>query len=101
MTPKNKWEGPDRREAEDEKWHLDKKVPISLIVALLGYGVTGIWAFADVKKEVEVIKANISQQPDRDRRQDEQVSAALTLVRSQLERMENKMDRVLENRVRN
>lgn len=93
------YNGPDRREAEPSAgWHLDKKVPITLIVMLLVYGVTGLWAVADIKKDVELLKASSFEQHERDRRQDEQASGALALVRGQLERMETKMDRILEGR---
>jgi len=92
------YEGPERR-SEPEKaagWHLDKKVPISLIMALLFYGATGLWYVADIKKDIELLKMSTLEQRDRDKRQDEQVANAVLLLRGQLERMENKMDRVLE-----
>ena len=96
----NTWNGPDRRQPDPDKWHLDKKVPITLIIALLSYGVAGLWAFAETKKDIEILKVNNIEQRDRDRRQDDQTTAGLAIVRSQLERMESKMDRVLEARTR-
>lgn len=92
------WNGQDRRAADPDKWHLDKKVPITLIFALLTYGVAGLWAFAETKKDIEILKVNNVEQRERDRRQDDQTTAGLAIVRSQLERMESKMDRVLEGR---
>jgi len=92
------YDGPERREQGDKPggWHLDKKVPISLIMALLVYGATGLWYVADIKKDIELLKMSTLEQRDRDKRQDEQVANAMMLLRGQLERMENKMDRVLE-----
>lgn len=95
----DKWNGQDRRAPPPKQWHLDKSVPISLIVTLLMYGVAGLWAFADVKKDVEVLKIQTVQQRDRDERQDKVSSEALALVRNQLERMESKIDRLVEKRV--
>lgn len=94
----DRYNGPDRREPPPKQWHLDKSVPISLIVTLLMYGVAGLWAFADVKKDVEVLKIQTVQQRDRDERQDKVSSEALALVRNQLERMESKIDRLVEKR---
>jgi len=99
--PRDTYKGPERRaRADEDSWHLDKKVPISIILALLGYGVTGLWAFADSKKDIEILKVSTAEQRERDKRQDDQMAQAVSLVRSQLERMENKMDRVLETRQR-
>jgi len=77
-------------------WHLDKKVPISIILALLTQGVMGLWFIADIKKDVEVLKAQLLVQRDRDDRQDRTAGEAMTLVRQQLERVEAKLDRLIE-----
>ena len=37
----------------DTSWHLDKKVPIALIVVLVGQAVTGIWLAARLQNQVE------------------------------------------------
>ena len=38
-----------------ESWHLDKKVPLSLIFAMLIQAAMVIWAVADIKKDVEIL----------------------------------------------
>ena len=43
----------------DAQWHLDKKVPLSLIFALLVQTVVIVIAFQDVKKDVELLKAAV------------------------------------------
>jgi uncharacterized protein HemX len=50
MTPPEKarqpsYNGPERRKysMEDSKWHLDKKVPIALLVGLLFQAAVGLW----------------------------------------------------------
>lgn len=81
-------------------WHLDKKVPISIIVMIVMQGAAGLWVVADIKKDVEVLKAQGVQQQiqqrDRDERQDKQATDALGQVRAQLERVESKLDRLIE-----
>jgi Tfp pilus assembly protein PilO len=80
-----------------EHWHLDKKVPISIILALLLYGIMGLWIIADIKKDVEIIKAQMTLQKERDMRQDDEHDASINLIRSQLNNIESKLDRIVEN----
>lgn len=96
---------PERRSSDG--WHLDKKVPISIIMTLLIYGISGLWFVADIKRDVEVLKAQqslqhareaeaMAQQRDRDERQDRAVSEALTQVRDALREGNAKLDRLIE-----
>ena len=80
----------------DDHWHLDKKVPLSLIMAMLLQAAAAIWAFADMKKEIEVIKMQVSQQRDRDERQDRAASEAYLRLSNQLEKMDAKLDRIVD-----
>lgn len=88
-------------------WHLDKKVPISIILTLLIYGISGLWFVADIKRDVEVLKAQqilqhareaeaMAQQRDRDERQDRSVSEALAQVRDAVREGNAKLDRLIE-----
>ena len=43
----------------EAQWHLDKKVPLSLIFALIVQTVVIVIAFQDVKKDVELLKAAV------------------------------------------
>jgi len=79
-------------------WHLDKKVPITLILVLLMQLAGGLWFVADLRKDIEILKAQIMVQRDRDDRQDRTAGDAMQLVRQQLERVESKLDRLIENR---
>lgn len=79
-----------------EGWHLDKKVPLSLIFAMLVQAGMFIGAIADIKKDVEFLKMGQNQQQHRDDRQDNELAGNIVLLRNQLERMDSKLDRVLE-----
>jgi hypothetical protein len=69
---------------KEDQWHLDKKVPLSLIFAMLVQAAMVIWAIADIKKDVEVLKAAMVQQLDRDSRQDRATADAVGLVREDI-----------------
>ncbi|HOX89922.1 MAG TPA: hypothetical protein PLN55_09950 [Burkholderiaceae bacterium] len=73
---------------EDGRWHLDKKVPVAFIVVLLGYGIAGMWFIADIKKDVELLKAQAPAQVQRDDRQDKAVSESVAVIRAQLDRID-------------
>lgn len=81
-----------------DQWHLDKKVPLSLIFAMLVQAGMVIVAIADIKKDVEVLKDQRVSQRERDERQDKFTADALQLLRQQLEKMDVKLDRLVENR---
>jgi hypothetical protein len=85
-------------EEVNEQWHLDKKVPLSLIFAMIFQGAMVIWAIADIKKDVELLKAQTLVQHERDERQDKNAAEAYALLRQQLEKMDAKLDRLFERR---
>lgn len=88
---------PEKRN-QDNNWHLDKKVPISIILLLFTQGVSGLWVIADIKKDVEILKVQSKTQNDRDDRQDRSAQEAYQLLRGQLEKMDLKLDRLVEKR---
>jgi hypothetical protein len=85
---------------DGEQWHLDKKVPVGLIIALLTQGAAGLWFIADIKKDVELLKAQAIVQHDRDERQDKSANDTYAVIRTQLEKMDAKLDRLIEKQVR-
>lgn len=96
---------PDRR--APESWHLDKKVPLSLIFAMLVQGVVVIGVIADIKKDVEVLKAAQFEQRFRDDRQDKTTADAVLQVRQEvlqarqdIKELGQKMDRLIERKTK-
>ncbi len=81
---------------KEGQWHLDKKVPLSLIFAMLVQAAMVIWAIADIKKDVEVLKAAMVQQIDRDNRQDRAGDEAVALVREDLREVKSMLQKLLE-----
>ena len=82
----------------NDSWHLDKKVPLSLIFAMLIQAAMAIWAVADIKKDVEILKSRVATQQDRDDRQDKTLGEVVSRLQTQLERMDGKLDRLIERR---
>lgn len=82
----------------DDHWHLDKKVPLSLIFAMLIQVAMVIWVIADIKKDVEVLKSQALSQHDRDDQQDKAMARQMAVIASWLERIEAKLDRLSEAR---
>ena len=78
----------------EDQWHLDKKVPLSLIFAMLVQAGMVVWAIADIKKDVEILKVQTTTQHDRDERQDKSAAEAYQRLSYQLEKIDAKLDRL-------
>lgn len=94
MAPK--LEHPDRQTSVEQGWHLDKKVPLSLIFAMLVQAGMVILAITDIKKDVEVLKTQVASQSSRDARQDADWREAMALLRDTLATLNAKLDRLIE-----
>lgn len=96
MTEQKPKPQPDRRAPVDQGWHLDKKVPLSLIFAMLVQAGMVIAAIVDIKKDVEVLKSQVTSQSARDTRQDMDMKEAMALLRETLGAVNQKLDRLIE-----
>ncbi len=92
----NQYSGPNRRATEQPGWHLDKKVPLSLIFAMLVQAGMVIWAIADIKKDVELLKADAQSLHQQRQQQSDFFREALQQIRDQFSRLDAKMDRLIE-----
>jgi hypothetical protein len=93
----------------DSSWHLNKSVTVALIstlmvltLALISFGISGIWAFADLRRDVDVVKIDLKNaremQHDRDERQDRVDQDTINFLRQELATLHAKIDRLLELR---
>jgi hypothetical protein len=89
-----------RPDDPDNQWHLDKKVPLSLIFAMLIQAGMVIWVIADIKKDVEVLKATMAAQADRDNRQDRAAYEAVALVREDLREVKALLNKLVDQQSR-
>lgn len=87
-----------------ESWHLDKRVPISLIVALSVQLFGGAYYIGQLEsrmdKRVSVLEAQLAAQHERDVRQDENVNATLSAIQQRFDRLDGKLDRLIEKGAR-
>ena len=86
----------DSETDDDSKWHLDKKVPISIIVALFVQFCGGLWFISKLEARVLALETINTAQRDRDERQDAQAAAAVGLVRGDIRDIGAKLDRLIE-----
>jgi low affinity Fe/Cu permease len=88
----------------DESWHLDKKVPVAIIVVLVGQFLLGLWFIAKLDSKVEEQAARLAKTEaqvnviDREAREfgnrivriEEKTSSMLTILQ--------RLERVLDGR---
>ena len=77
-------------------WHLDKKVPLTLIFTILLQAAMVIWAIADIKKDVELLKQDAVALHVRDTAQADSLKEAMKLMQDQFSRLDTKLDRLIE-----
>lgn len=46
--------------ADDHRWHLDRKVPIAIIVAIVGQTVAATWWAASLAAKVDMIETRVT-----------------------------------------
>lgn len=89
-----------QNEASREGWHLDKKVPISIIFAIVLQCVSFTWFMGKQDARITLIEQSrverISAQHDRDERQDQDTAARFEEVSKRLDKMDGKLDRLIE-----
>lgn len=78
-----------------KSWHLDKTVPVSLIIALTINFVGGIWYLSKLDFRVNSIEARYLEQQVRDDRQDQAAAYSREQIQRQLERIDNKLDQLI------
>jgi Tfp pilus assembly protein PilO len=78
------------------KWHLDKRVPITLILAIIIQTLSFVWFFSKMDSRIASLEANLVAQRDRDDRQDSNVKDGLHTLRADIKEIDRKIDRLIE-----
>ena len=84
----------------DTRWHLDKRVPIGLIGAVLVQTISFVWFISKIDSRVSSLESAVVMQRDRDDRQDRSASEAAANVRSDLKEIDRKLDRLIERTIK-
>lgn len=88
---------PTRRLTDnDGKWHLDKRVQVSHIVATVSACLAAFAYLSQMRQDIAVLQHQMTQQALRDERQDVQTVKNVDALQSQLLRIEDKLDRVIQ-----
>jgi hypothetical protein len=93
--------GEDRRSVPPPPelgWHLKKEVNVSIIISVIGITVACITAYTDLKKDIELIKADTTVLHQRDTQQMNDLDRAISAIQNQYIRMEAKLDRLIERK---
>lgn len=90
------YHGAERREPVSQGWHLDKKVPLSLIAAMIAQVVIVTMFFADIKRDVELLKAKTTSMEAQANADKNTLRDSLAIMREQFSRMDAKLDRLVE-----
>jgi len=88
-----RYTGEERRA---QSWHLAKEVPITLIVTVVLQTVAVVWFFADMKKDIELLKADTAVLHKRDDRTASELHEVVAALTAQLDRLDGKLDRLIE-----
>lgn len=83
-----------------ESWHVDRRLQITHILGSLTMGLGAVMYVGDIRKDVEVLKAQRIEQVLQDQRQD---AAALEVKRDvahQLQRIDQKLEKLVDGQQR-
>lgn len=80
------------------RWHLKRDVQIGHIITTCTVLFSVIWYAGQLDKRIAMIEQTVSSQRERDERQDKLAAEALSMLRQQLDRLEVKLDRVIEGK---
>lgn len=86
----------DDHASEKTPWHLDKKVPLGMMLAISMLLVNGLWAIADIKSDIALLKADSKVLHDHDNDAAAAMKEALELLREQYRKLDSKIDRLIE-----
>ena len=86
----------DHRAPDSQGWHLDKKVPLSLIFAMIIQVIVVTMFFADIKKDVELLKADNITLHKADEVAGNVLRETAAAMNAQLSRIDMKLDRLIE-----
>lgn len=86
--------GPERREPQG--WHLKREIQLGHLITTITVVITTVIYIGRLEQRIALTEQLVQSQRERDTQQDARASETLTLLRSQLDRTEAKIDRLVE-----
>lgn len=90
------WNGENRRASDPQGWHLKKEVNLSIIISIVGVGIACVTGYTDLRKDIELIKADQAVLHQADNRMSTDMKDDIRLLQDQISRMDAKLDRLIE-----
>lgn len=81
-------------------WHLDKNVPITIIVTLLLQFATALWFFSKMDSRIEYLERARLEQQGVDAAQDTRLNDTVRTIREDVRDLNQKLDRLIEYQAR-
>lgn len=82
---------------DENGWHLDKRVPITLILTLLIQAAAGLWFAAKMDSRVMALEEARVEQRARDDRQDRAMLDSAALIRNDLGYIRQQLDQLIRD----
>lgn len=81
-----------------EGWHLKREIQIGHIITTLTVAVSAMFYVSRLEQRIAIMEQVVQAQRERDAMQDARASESLSLIRNQLDKMDGKIDRLVEQR---
>lgn len=81
---------------KSEPWHIKREVQLSHLAATLSVVFSVIWYAGKLEQRIALVEQAVVMQRDRDTSQDQAVNLANDQLRRQLDRIDAKLDRLIE-----
>lgn len=89
----------DRRAPVQERWHLKREVQVGHVITTLAVAASAVIYVQKIETRLALIEQSQVEQRLRDKQQDEHGASAIRDINNRLERMDGKLDRLIERRM--
>jgi hypothetical protein len=83
-----------------DKWHLKREVQLSHIITTLAVAVSVAVYVQKIETRLALVELALIEQRERDKKQDQVAAEVAAAVHNKLEKMDNKLDRLIERQMR-
>ncbi len=87
-----------RDSAENQRWHLKKEIQLGHIITTVTVAVSVVIYTQRLEQRIALMEQSAQTQTERDGRQDKVLSESLSLMRDQLNKIDVKLDRLVERK---
>ncbi|NVN99295.1 MAG: hypothetical protein HXX17_08225 [Geobacteraceae bacterium] len=93
----DQYTGPDRRTiSSDVHWTFKKELQLGHIISTVIFALTGLFYVTKMDQRIAIIETQVTAQKEKDSAQDKVYSEALQQIHAQMDRIDAKLDRLVE-----